>query len=193
MALRIPQRASWEHEAIARAQQGDVQSFSRLIDYYKDWIHTRLYQWLGQPETTEELAQETWVRAFKNMKHFRQEASFSTWLFQIAFNLCRDHWRQQKHLGELQKHWDDMLQTNQAPTPNEAPQEKQLHFFRLRKTLMNLPSPYRETLLLRYLNDLSFDEMGQILKIRESALKMRVARGLEILKKQLKKQSESIG
>ncbi len=192
MALRLPQRASWEHEALARAQQGDTQSFSRLVEYYKDWIHRRLYQWLGHPETAEELAQETWVRAFKNMKHFRQEALFSTWLFQIAFNLCRDHWRQRKHLENLQKHWNTERATERYPNQNETSPEKQIYFLQLRKTLMNLPAPYREALLLRYLDDLSFSELSQTLNIKESALKMRIARGLEMLKTQLKKQSESI-
>lgn len=183
--LNKPHNQPWETEAIRMSQQGARESFTRLADHYKDWVFTLIYRWVGQKEVAEEMAQEVFIKAFSRIRTFRGEAKFSSWLYQITQNRCRDYWRSPEYRRGQALPLESVLEKPAlSPGAEEALGQAQREG-RVRRALESLPQDYREALMLRYLHELSYQEMSQQLNQGISSLKMRVLRGLKLLKSKL--------
>ena len=165
---------------IHRSLQGDKEAFARLVIHYQQSIYALLYRWVQDRLTAEEMTQEVFLNAYRNLASFRGEAKFSTWLTQIAINRCRDFSRKKVR----QIHSSEETDINELATPSET--ENQLVNYEqaqsLRRALESLPTIYRETLHLRFLEEKSITEIAVILSESHSNVKMRIARGLAKLK-----------
>jgi len=185
-----PKFGEWEGEAITQCQQGDTEAFGRLVEHRRNWVFGHVFRWVGQKEKAEELSQEIFVKAFSQIRSFRGQSSFSTWLFQIMKNHCRDFWRSKEYRQSLTGSLDE-IQRQPALSPeaesNALRQEEQM---KMKLALATLPEIYREALSLRYFSELSYEEMAQTLEKKVSSLKMRVARGLDLLRKKLRDESK---
>jgi RNA polymerase sigma-70 factor, ECF subfamily len=180
-----PATEPWEAEAIRLCQKGEKAPFAKLVDHYKNWIFGLIFRWVGQKEVAEEMAQEVFLKAFAQIRNFRGESKFSSWLYQISLNRCRDYWRSR----EFRRRQDATLEEI-AERPALSPQAEQEILLRqqqkaVRLALESLPEIYREALTLRYLQELSYEEMAEHLQQGISSLKMRVMRGLDLLKNKL--------
>jgi RNA polymerase sigma-70 factor (ECF subfamily) len=180
-----PATEPWEAEVIRLCQKGQKEPFAQLVDHYKNWIFGLIFRWVGQKEVAEEMAQEVFLKAFSQIRNFRGEARFSSWLYQISLNRCRDYWRSREF-----RHRQDAALEEIAERPALSPlaeQEIQLKQRQkiVRGALESLPENYREALILRYLHELSYEEMAEQLGQGVSSLKMRVMRGLDLLKNKL--------
>jgi RNA polymerase sigma-70 factor (ECF subfamily) len=158
-----------EHLLIHSAQQGDRQAFTVLVERYWD----RLYRWLfhltHHRHTAEDLAQETFLKAFANLARFRSGSNFHAWLFRIGYNAFVNQWRGEERARQA------FLQ--HQPPQQESPVDQVLTretMQLLARAVGRLPADYRAALLLRAEEGLSFHAIAEVLGIKEETARWRV-------------------
>jgi len=185
--------AAHNDEAIVRAvRNGRKEAFAGLIDGHKESVYGTLMRLTGDPQVAEELAHETFVRAYQNLKSFRGESRFSTWLIQIAINLARDHVRE--HRRNKTVSLEAMLERD-PDAPVFA--ERRLHcnplrevslrdmVVRLEIALRELPSSYREIFVLHHVQDISYEDIAALTGDSVGSLKVRAHRVRKLLRERL--------
>lgn len=138
---------------------------------------------LGPTADAEDVAQDTFVAAFKSLSSFQFDARFSTWLYRIAINKCTDALRARRPTVSLDETEDDHTPGWQA-TDEETPEwelEQVELAWELDKGIQALPHVYRESFVLRHIEGLGYDEMSAILGVHRDTLKMRVYKARTIL------------
>ncbi|HCU24476.1 MAG TPA: RNA polymerase subunit sigma-24 [Deltaproteobacteria bacterium] len=173
-------------QALRRCRQGETSAFAEIVERYQQGIYRLAFSWTRQRESAEELAQETFLKAYRGLEKFRGESKFSTWLYQIAMNLCRDRWRVRLRRPEAAvelENWGRGV----VSEPDLAFRQEQE---RLNSMLGRLLPIYREALALRYFSELSYEEIAQLTGAGLSNVKMRVARALEQLRKMMGERKE---
>lgn len=165
-----------DDECIARAQQGDVAAFSELVARYQDRIYRFLVRLTRSQDDALELTQETFLSAYQALARWRPDARFTTWLFRIARNEAFD-WLRRKKLVEFVALGDeqDLDVADPAPTPDRALETVQ-RLRELDRALARLPTEHREILLLREIEEMSYDEIAEVLDIGLGTVKSRIAR-----------------
>ena len=179
-----PKLEATETALIERVCEGDREAFYDLVRPYECAVFVTAVAILGNPSDAEEAAQEAVLKAFVNLRSFRGESKFSTWLIQITINEARMKLRKDhRHLYESM---DEDMQDDSGeywprdyadwrPIPSEALERKQLRQA-LRKALESLAPKYREVLVLRDIHNLSIAETAKALDITESNVKVRLLR-----------------
>ncbi|MDQ2867765.1 MAG: sigma-70 family RNA polymerase sigma factor [Verrucomicrobiota bacterium] len=157
---------------------GDQHAFGELVRRHQSPVRGLLRQLVrADVELADDLAQETFIRAYKHIRSFRGEAKFSTWLYRIAYNAFREEARKRKELVGID---EDQLE-KQADTRTVDPALRQ----DLMSALANLPLSERTAVVLCCQNGLSHDEASRVLDIPLGTVKTNVLRGREKLKKML--------
>jgi len=150
-------------------QAGDPQALAALIDRWRGPLYAFLWRRVG--DGADDLFQESWIRVSRARDRFDRSRRFSTWLFQIANNLCRDRWRRQgarRRALEALRDQTRVSGRDRAAAP-ELPSEH-----RLERQLERLPERLREVLVLRYYQDLGEAEIAEILDIPRGTVKSRL-------------------
>lgn len=173
-----------ENETIQSILNGEQEKFALLVDEYKGPVYNLVYRLTGSGHDAEDLAQETFIRAYQSLNHFKPNKKFFPWLYTIALNLTRNHLKKKKPL--LVKDFDH-LQTDTSNPEQALSQLEQAEA--LAHHIQRLPVSLREAIILRYYHYLHFGEISQILSISLSAAKMRVYRGLEKLEMLIQRQA----
>ncbi len=170
-------RASPELAAVQRARAGDDQAFEALVRAYRDRILTLCHRIVGDRDAAEDVAQQSFVRAYQQLSRFRGEASFSTWLYAIAVNEARGYLRSRgrreartRTVAETARCQQELRTTAR---PSSAP---------MTALLLQLPDREREALALFYLGDLSVAEIAGALRAPEGTVKSWLHRGRERLR-----------
>ena len=186
----MPQdQREWPDDAqlVARSLNQDQEAFGQLIDRHAATIVNLAYRMVGNRAEAEDLAQETFLSAFKSLSTFRADAKFSTWLYRIATNKCKD-WLRVKRPGQgLQDvDVDGVLDVHVAEdrTPERLLSQQQVAL-ELEQAIQRLPPLYREAFLLKHVEGLSYEEMQEILGVNGDTLKMRVYKGRVQLSREL--------
>lgn len=174
-------------QLVARSLKQDQEAFGQLIDRHASSIVNLAYRMVGNRAEAEDLAQETFLSAFKSLATFRADAKFSTWLYRIATNKCKD-WLRVKRPGE-QLHdvdVDEALDAHVAEdrTPERLLSQQQVAL-ELEQAIQRLPPLYREAFVLKHVEGLSYEEMQAILGVNGDTLKMRVYKGRLQLSREL--------
>lgn len=165
---------------IKRALAGDDGAFTALVERHFGAAYASAYAVLGNSSDAEELAQETFVQVFQKLERLREPGAFVGWVWRIAHDLALKHIR--KH-GRM-KVVEDVPESGSAESPLEplvAGEDQQ----GLRKALAALPEDQREALLMKYWQDLEYEEMSKRTGVSEEALYQRVCRGLKRLREVL--------
>lgn len=159
---------------LARKQDAEGKdAFGVLVERHQEWLVSFLAHMISSRTDAEELAQNVLVRAFFALPRFRGEASFRTWLRTIATREAFSFYRKR---GETPTPVDDLDSFSSA----EAPAQRQFAEREAIKHCLNrVPYPYREILVLRYIEELSLEEIGEALELGKSATKMRLKRARE--------------
>ncbi len=178
---------------IEQARQGDPLAWERLVVQHTRRIYNLCYRFVGRADQAEDLTQEVFIKVFRNLGNFNpQTGHFVTWLISVTRNLLIDHYRQSKDDRVTVSTDEDeeysLLETLQAngPTP-QAELERQENVALLNKGLKRLSPDLREAVILRDLEELSYQEIGSILKIPEGTVKSRINRGRVELARHLQK------
>ncbi len=175
------------------ARSGDRDAFEQLVNLYKDKIFHLGYRMLNDKHEAEDIVQETFLRVYKNLDKFDEAHKFSTWIYRIATNLCIDRLRKRKAGYSLDAEtrdgegleWHDKLATEHpGPESEVLLTETQEH---IRRAINTLPDKYKSIVILRYLHDLSLQEISDIVEMPVTTIKTRIHRGREHLRRKLAK------
>jgi RNA polymerase sigma factor (sigma-70 family) len=173
-----------DQELMRIVQSGDYSPASEIYDRYSGRIYNFAFRFLRNSEAAEDATQEVFVKMLKHANQFHGDAKLSTWLFSITANWCRDYLRKADNKS---KESDDVLIT--LPAPSELAPDRNLERReseqRVRRALESLTAEQREAILLSRYQGLSYAEIAQIAGCSEGAVKTRVFRAMETLKKTL--------
>jgi len=171
-----------EQDVIAQVRRGERAAFAVLVDAYAKPIFNLAFRMTGNRQDADDLAQETFLRAYRKLKRFDPEKKFFTWLYTIALNIIRNH------LKSGPERTARIAEMGHPPSDPVDPANPEGLFLDREKAqlleicLQKLPSELKEAVVLRYYQDLSFDEIATITDASVSAVKMRAYRGLERLR-----------
>jgi RNA polymerase sigma-70 factor (ECF subfamily) len=180
-----------DEELIARFQNGQMEAFDSIVQRYKDPLINFVYHFLGDRIDAEDVVQETFLRVYRNKHLYRNIAKFSTWIYTIASNLAKTELRRRRRrrllslsqMGFDDKDYEPVDEFMQSPEGivDSGMQEKII-----RKEIDDLPVKFKEVVLLRDVQEFSYEEISQILGIPIGTVKSRVNRGRLRLQKRLR-------
>ena len=177
-----------------RAAQGDEHAYSALIERYQGPVHGFVFRSVGEQETAKDLTQEVFVKAWFALGRVKERARFSTWLFQIAANLCRDHAKSKVTRNArmtnpiLREREDGYTEERDFPHPGLAPDNQaQMNetMASLHREIAALPVELREAFILGVIDQLPHKEIATILGISPKAVEVRVYRARKTLAERL--------
>ncbi len=187
-----------EAQMIASILAGNTHEFHDLIQPYERSVYSMALSMLQNEADAEDVAQEAFLKAFRNLGRFRGEAKFSTWLISITLNEARSRLRQKKtakteSLDELDEggHVSPALLRDWREIPSEVLERGEVRVM-LQHAITDLPLIYREIFLLRDLEDLSVNQSAEALGISVAAAKVRLHRARIMLQKKLAPQLKQI-
>ena len=194
-ATRVESRTGAEVQFIERLKQGDSAAFDILVRERSGEIYGLLYRLTENPEEARDLTQETFLRAFQNIAHFRGDADLRTWIYRIAINQARNRWRwwRRRHrdstvsLDSIDDSERQALLANLADNSND-PELDALARERervLTLALQDLRRVYREAVVLRDIEGFAYEEIAVALDISVGTVKSRLARGRQELRRRL--------
>jgi RNA polymerase sigma-70 factor (ECF subfamily) len=167
---------------IKAARRGDTTAFTRLVEAYQKPVYNLAYRMLGDSAEAEEAAQEAFLRAYTQLATFQPQYKFSSWLLSIASHYCIDLLRRRR-LTWLSIE-DEEAPAEALVTEEPGPEDTMLHKEQetaVRKMLSALPPDYRLPVVLRYWNDLSYEEIAEATHSTVSAVKSRLFRARAML------------
>lgn len=163
---------------VERLRQGDAGAIEEIVEKYKRQVFAFIVRMVNERETAEDLFQETWLRVIRSARGFRGDAKISTWLFQIALNLCRDHIRK---VGKTV-----MVPLDEAgPLTCEPGVDpiKMLQANEVRNMVNELPVKMREVVVLRFYHDMDDREIAETVGCPYGTVKTRYHRAIKLLSK----------
>lgn len=188
-------RAKAELQFIERLKQGEAEAFNTLISERSGEVYGLLYRLTENSEEARDLTQETFLKAFQNISHFRGEADLRTWIYRIAINQARNRWRWwRRRRRDVTISLDGsegegaralaMLGTESSRTPEQHTLRRERERA-LQTALRGLGSSYREAVILRDIEGFTYEEIAETLDISIGTVKSRLARGRQELRRKL--------
>ncbi|MGA2782090.1 MAG: sigma-70 family RNA polymerase sigma factor [Smithella sp.] len=171
-----------EAEIVARVLKGDRQAYAMLVEEYKSPIYNLAYRMTGNSEDADDLTQETFIRAYQYLWRYDTNKKFFTWLYTLALNLIRGHLRKKNKYIKSSEELSAHLLSDKNPSPETELIETQ----EMSVYLLRLEYESRALLIMKYYQELTFEEIAQITGKSLSAVKMSIYRGLEKLKELLR-------
>ena len=197
MKERIQKATDEDTEMVSLSKKGDTDAFEVLVNKYQKKMLNIAYRMIGNYDDACEVVQDAFVSAFRNMKHFRQEAKFSTWLYTIVVNFSKNRLKQltvREHREELTLNGSmnpDDRQLKKEPVTNEPSILENIEKRETQKVVQgcinSLDYEFREVIVLRDIQGFSYEELSDMLKMKEGTVKSRLFRAREALKNCLKK------
>lgn len=179
-----------DDDCVKLAQRGDGKAFSELVARYQDRIYRFLVRLTRSQDDALDLTQDTFLRAYQNIGRWRPEALFRTWLFRIARNIAFDRLRRDKRVEFIELE-DDAELPDTAAEP-DAVLETAQRYRLLESALERLPPDHREILLLREIEEMSYDEIALVLELNPGTVKSRLARARTALLAQVQSGMENL-
>jgi len=180
---------------IAAFLSGDREGLDRLVLRHKDRIFNLCYRLLGEYSDAEECAQETFIKVFRSIKGYRFESRFSTWLYTIAVNTCRNRRNSAEH-----RFWKRIVRFGKNPQNEEGPEDFEIEDpspsplarmtekekeIMLQSAISSLSHDHRTVIVLRNVEELSYEEISRITGYNLGTLKSKLARARLLLQKKL--------
>ncbi len=169
---------------------GQANAYNTLVQRYQRQVYNLAYRMLGNAEDAGDLVQDTFLRAYGALASFRQDASFLTWLYKIASNLCIDLLRSRKTRYALSLDAEtDEGREPAADSRSSAPEEIAVRGAVqdvVHHAIQNLPERYRVVVIMRHLNDMSVEEIAQALDLPTGTVKTHLFRAREMLRGRLR-------
>ena len=178
-----------DRDLIRCALKGDQRAFEALYRAHRPRVYAVVVRRTADRDETEDMIQVTFIRAFQALKGFRGDAAFSTWLTQIALNVCASHLRAQ----QVRQGWeamDHLHRIEQTPAHGESPEEAIYGRWRqelVRQGIQTLPSRYQEAVYLRYVQDRSYRDITRTLQVPMGTVKTWLCRARRQLQGEFRK------
>nr|WP_275444859.1 RNA polymerase sigma factor SigW [Paenibacillus sp. ACRRX] len=175
------------------ARKGDTSAFAEIVELYKDKIFHLAYRMLSNRHEAEDVVQDTFLRVYRNLDRYDENQKFSTWIYRIGTNLCIDRLRKRKPSYSLDAEMNDQEGVDgysMIPSDDRTPEtyllvsetQRMIH-----EAIDSLPAKYKSVMVLRYLQDMSLQEISDVLNMPVTTIKTRVHRGREFLRKKLER------
>src|SRR5262245_4936796 len=182
-----------DEELVARSISGDADSFNELILRWERPIYALAYRGIGREEDARDVAQETFLRAFRALPGFKRQAKFSSWLYRITLNLCRDWIRKQKRTPVVQapegvEIADLAAERGPVESIEELVERRQLSEV-VAEAMRTLPEEQRTAIILKEYHGMTFQEIADLQECPLSTVKTRLYQGLTVLRRQLEQRS----
>jgi RNA polymerase sigma-70 factor (ECF subfamily) len=192
MKRRFAAQMTWtDEELVARSMRGDADSFNQLVLRWERPIYALAYRTIGREEDARDVCQETFLRAFRALPGFRRQAKFSSWLYRIALNLCRDWVRRERRTPVVQAPDGVDLMDLAAEVEPSEPIENLVARHELagavERAMAGLPEEQRTAIVLKEYHGLTFQEIADLLDCPLSTVKTRLYQGLSVLRRELGK------
>jgi RNA polymerase sigma-70 factor (ECF subfamily) len=186
-----------DEELVERSVQGDSESFNQLVLRWERSIYALAYRTLGRDEDARDVCQETFLRAYRGLQAFKGQAKFSSWLYRIALNLCRDAMRRERRapLVAVPEGIDPTELAAQQPSlaPSVEDLVAQAELGRhVAAVMRRLPEDQRTAILLKEYHGLTFQEIAEVTGCPLSTAKTRVYQGLTVLRRELAPSARSL-
>lgn len=169
---------------IEQTQKGDAQAFGRLVQRYQTLVYSLCYRMMGNPVDAEDVAQEAFLRVYRSLDRFRPGAPLRPWLQKVTANACLDALRKRKGPPLELDGLAEGASRPETPCEGEMPEPAFLNRevqLRVQKALLQLPGEYRAVLVLRYLEELSYQEIAEALGAPLSTVETRIHRAKKML------------
>jgi RNA polymerase sigma-70 factor, ECF subfamily len=178
-----------DEELVARSRGGDLDSFNQLVLRWERPIYALAYRVIGREEDARDVAQETFLRAFRALGGFKGQAKFSSWLYRITLNLCRDWIRRERRSNIAPvPEGIDLVELAGEATPSETIEDlvsrKQLGEA-VARAMALLPEEQRTAIILKEYHGLTFQEIADLLDCPLSTVKTRLYQGLTVLRRHM--------
>jgi len=175
-----------EAEIVLRARRGEGAAWEMVVHLHQEAVFRYAYLMLGDSAEAEDVAQETFVRAFRAFHRFDASRPLRPWLVQIARNLARNRWRSLMRSLRAQERWKDELRMETARGRSEAVDNAHLAAAELRKAVRSMRDQDRQVIYLRFFLSLSVEETGTVLALPVGTVKSRLSRALGRLREQVR-------
>ena len=181
-----------DEDLVARSRGGDLESFNQLILRWERPIYAFAYRVIGREEDARDVCQDTFLRAFRSLPGFRGQAKFSSWLYQIAMNLCRDWMRRQRRAPMVQlAEGADPAELAAEGGPVESIEDlvarRELSAV-VEEAMALLPEEQRTANVLKEYHGMTLQEIATLQSCPLSTVKTRMYQGLSVLRRHLEKQ-----
>jgi RNA polymerase sigma-70 factor (ECF subfamily) len=183
-----------DEELIARFQNGDEQAYVELVNRYRDRLMTFVYRFVNDGVIAEDIVQDTLVKLYTHKDYYRNIAKFSTWIYTIASNLAKTELRKRKRrphklisqMGLEGQNWD-------VPDEDRTNEEIEVQFneTQIQRAMMTLPLHFRTAVILRDIQELSYEEISNIINVPLGTVKSRINRARLQLQEELRHVNET--
>ena len=185
-----------DEELVARAQGGDIDSFNQLIVRWERPIYALAYRVIGKEEDARDVCQDAFLRAYRALPGFKGQAKFSSWLYRIALNLCRDWIRRQRRAPVVQLPEDaEVTELAAATGPVESIEDlvarRELSAI-VEEAMSELSEEQRTAIILKEYHGMTFQEIADMQGCPLSTVKTRLYQGLSLLRRRLEQQGQMV-
>mgnify|MGYP006109913635 CR=1 FL=1 len=179
-----------DEQLIKKFQDGDEKAFTELVNRYKDKIINFIYRFMGDIDVSQDLTQETFLKVYIKKDSYREIAKFSTWLYTIAGNLAKTELRKNKRrktysVSDLGRDDNPFIIKDNEPEEYDKHDNNEAQF--LQESIIELDQEFRTIIILREIQELSYESISKILKLPLGTVKSRINRGKIKLRAILKK------
>jgi len=185
--------ASAESDAlIERCLQGDQAAWETIVRQNWRRVFNVAYKFVGRHDLAEDLSQDVFLKVFRSLSTFDRRANFQTWLISVSRNLCIDHYRsvrKERETIDRDVRTDDLAPASPAPSALAALERRDLAE-QLREALQHLPDTLRAAVVMRDIQELSYQEIAERLSLPEGTVKSRINRGRHELARQIRRLQE---
>ncbi len=172
---------------VTRAQQGDLAAFEELVKKYQREVYGLACRLVSDAEEARDLAQQAFLQAFVHIREFRQQSAFRTWLFRIAINQCYNFLKSRKRYGEPVDVQDMVLESEDSPEADLVAEEERA---RLYQALEKLPAKQRAVITLKLEQNLSYQEIAQVVGGTAGAARVNYCQAIKNLKRLLQSEQD---
>ena len=172
-----------DREVIEACRRGDADAFAALFEAHKDKVYSIALRYTGDPAAAMDLAQDAFLKLLSRIQDFRGEAAFETWLYRVVVNACLDYHRRRRKLLPLVGEFLDLFRSPREGALGALLRDEMQR--NVQRTVGRLPSDLRIVVILRYTEELSYEQIGEILGCPVGTVASRLNRAHKILERRL--------
>lgn len=173
-----------EQVLVMRAARGEQDAFRVLVERYQHLVYTLALRMVKRPEDAQDVAQETFLSAWKALPKFRMDAQFSTWIYRLTVNAATDLLRRRREEQSLDDEENPVVMADSAPAPQEEAERGERREI-LKRCIGQLTDNHRKILILREIHGLNYQEIGEVLELTPGTVRSRLARARKELREKL--------
>ena len=184
-----------EISIIKQVLGGDADAFEHIVKKYEKKVYNLALRYLKNRDDALDLSQEVFIQVYNNLAQFRGDSQFSTWIYRVTYNKCVDMLRKTQKLRRnvvMSTDDENFFETRDCRASIEEDYEGRETLVTVMKIIDTLPSEQRDVVILRYIKDLSYSQIADVLEIAEGTVKSRLNRARLKIKEQLKESGTNV-